>query len=387
MEDTYLVKNAGLVTPGAFWEHGWLLWQGQTIAALGWGEPPAFEDVEVIDGRGFTLLPGFIDIHVHGAVGYEAMDANPDGLWAMARFYAQHGVTGFLATTWADSRERILKALQTIAQVQGRMPGGATLLGAHLEGPYLNPAKCGAQNVQYIRPARREEALAFLDLGVIRLLALAPEFPENHWLIAECVRRGITVSAAHTAATYDQMKKAIEMGVSHATHTYNAMTGLHHRDPGVVGAVMEDGRVTCELIADNIHVHPAMMNLLWKVKGAEGVVLVTDAVRGAGMPEGEYQIDERVITVKDGAARLPNGTLAGSVLTLDRAVRNFGVATWTEVEQMWAATSLNAARAVGLTHRKGTLQIGKDADLVLLGKNANVYLTVAEGEIVYREGV
>ena len=187
------------------------------------------------------------------------MDASADALRTMAQFYAQHGVTSFLATTWTDSRPRIQAALEAIAAAQGRQPNGATLLGAHIEGPYLNPERCGAQSTTYIRRADRDEALAFLDTGVVRLMALAPEFPENHWLIRECVRRGITVSAAHTAATYEQMRAAVAMGLTQATHTGNAMTGLHHREPGTLGAVLTLPEINAELIADNIHVHPAVM--------------------------------------------------------------------------------------------------------------------------------
>ena len=181
--------------------------------------------LRTVDAQGNNLLPGFIDLHVHGAMGHEVMDASTSGLEEMARFYASHGVTSFLATTWTASRPSIMKALQLVKQMQGQIQGGATLLGAHLEGPYLNPARCGAQDVNFIRRAEKEEALEFLETGVIRLLALAPEYDENLWLIDECVRRGITVSAAHTAANYEQMQRAAAHGVMHLTHSFNAMQG------------------------------------------------------------------------------------------------------------------------------------------------------------------
>ncbi|HVU11328.1 MAG TPA: N-acetylglucosamine-6-phosphate deacetylase [Phototrophicaceae bacterium] len=384
MSTSLLFTDVELITPGTRIERGWLLTKDSQIAALGRGDAPENIDAEVINGAGKTLLPGFIDVHVHGGAGSEAMDATPDALRTMAQFYAQHGVTSFLATTWTDSRERIQAALETIAAAVGRQPNGATIIGAHVEGPYINPDRPGAQSPVHVRRAPRDEATAFLDLGVVRLMALAPEFPENHWLIRECVKRGITVSAAHTAANYQQMQEAVALGVTQATHTGNAMTGLHHREPGTLGAVLTLPEINAEVISDNIHVHPAVVNLIYLAKGANRVILITDAVRGAGMPDGQYPLDDRIVTIRDGSVRLPDGTLAGSTLTMDRALRNFIAATGQPLANVWQASSLNAARSAGVSGRKGSLEIGKDADLVLVDANINVQMTVAEGEIVYR---
>ncbi len=375
--------NAQIMTPNGVIPHGWLLVRDGRIAAVGRGEAPAADNV--IDADGATLLPGFVDVHVHGGANFEAMDATPEALNTMSAFYARHGVTSFLATTWTDSRERIQAALETIASLKDTEMPGAALIGAHVEGPFLNPARCGAQSTTHIRRANRDEALAFLNTGCIRLMALAPEYPENHWLIRECVQRGIAVSSAHTAATYDEMCAAVELGLTQTTHTFNAMTGLHHREPGTLGAALTLPQLRCELIADNIHVHPAAMQLVWLAKGADRVILITDAVRGAGMPDGDYPIDDRVVTIKDGAARLPDGTLAGSTLTFEVAVRNFMAATGEPLERIWQATSLNAARNVGVSNRKGSLEIGKDADLILVDEHINVQLTMVEGRVVYRE--
>jgi len=380
-----LIVNAKIITPTAVYPRGWLLTDGKKISRIGGGDAPNFDGTRTIDAGGLNLIPGFVDVHVHGAMGHETMDANPDGLHTMARFYAQHGVTGFLPTTWTAPREQILSALEMIAEMLGPQPDGATILGAHLEGPYISVEKRGAQREQDVRRAHREEALSFLDIGVIRLLALAPEYQENHWLIAECVRRGVTVSVAHTTATYQQILDAAVLGLSHSTHTYNAMTGLSHREPGTLGAVMTLPDIYCELIADNIHVHPAAMQILYAAKGADRVVLITDAIRGAGLPDGEYQIDERTVVVKDGAVGLPDGTLAGSTLTMDRALRNFIAATGEPLEKVWPTSSLNALRSLRLSAQKGTLEVGKDADLVLVDDQINVHLTVAEGQIVYQK--
>ena len=384
MDKSILIKNAQLITPTDQLAQGWLLSRGHQISLIGSGEAPELNADQEIDAAGLTLLPGFIDVHVHGGVGHETMDGTPDAVRALARFYAQNGVTGFLATTWTDSRERIMAALEVVAELKGPQPNGANLLGVHLEGPYLNVSKRGAQNPIHFRTADREEALAFLDMNVIRLLSVAPEIEANQWLIGECVRRGITVSAAHTAATYDQMKQAVALGVTHATHTFNAMVGLNHRDPGTVGAVLTSPEVNCELIADNIHVHPAAMQILFAAKGPDHIILITDAVRGAGLGDGDYLMDERHVVVRNGEIRLDDGTLAGSALTLNRGLYNFMRATGQPLKAIWQTSSLNAARAIHLADRKGSLEIGKDADLVLVDDQINVKLTVVEGQVVYQ---
>jgi N-acetylglucosamine-6-phosphate deacetylase len=378
-----LITNAKIIQPTAVFQRGWLLTDGKIIRLIGKGDAPDFEGAQVFDARGLALLPGFVDVHVHGAAGHEVMDADPDGLRAMARYYARHGVTGFLPTTWTAQRDQIMPALEMVAGMVGAQPDGATILGAHLEGPFINAAKRGAQREQDVRRAGRDEALAYLDLNVLRLVVLAPEFEENRWLITECVRRGVTVSIAHSNASYDQVVDAERLGLSHSTHTFNAMNGLGHREPGAVGAIMTLSDIYAELIADNIHVHPAAMQALYKAKGADRVVLISDAIRGAGMPEGEYKIDERTIVIRDGAVRLPDGTLAGSTLTMDRALRNFMQATGEPLEKIWQTSSLNALRSIRLSAHKGSIEVGKDADLVLVDADINVSLTVAEGEVVY----
>jgi N-acetylglucosamine-6-phosphate deacetylase len=379
---TLWIRNARLMTPDGVVEGDLLARNGQ-IAALGGVDAPA-DALEVDAGDGW-LLPGFIDVHAHGSVGREAMDADPEGLREIARFYAAHGVTGFLPTTWTAPHEDIMAALKNIGAVQREGTGGAAILGAHVEGPYLNPARCGAQDSRQIRRADRGEAMAILETGLIKLMALAPEYPENHWLIEACAQRGIAVSAAHTAATYADMQAAAALGLSQTTHTYNAMTGLHHREPGTLGAALTIDALTCELIADNVHVHPAAMNLLYRAKGPEKVILITDAVRGAGLADGtSYDQDGRPVVVRDGAAYLPGDTLAGSTLTMDRALRNFIAATGAPLETVWPATSRNAARQLGLAARKGALAPGMDADLVLLDTDLNPRLTVVGGEVVYQ---
>jgi N-acetylglucosamine-6-phosphate deacetylase len=364
---------------------GWLLARAGIIAAYGAGAPPDTPADTIIDATHLTLLPGLVDVHVHGANGSDTMDASIDALHTMAQFYARHGVTAFLATTWTDSQDRITAALTAVKKYMAvpPTPKGATLLGVHLEGPYINRDKGGAQNLELIRRADRDEVLIWLELGIIRLISLAPEFPENHWLIRECIKRGITVSIAHTNATYQQARQAFDMGINHATHTYNAMTGLHHRDPGVLGAVLTTPTVRGELIADNIHVHPAAIKLLWEVKRPHQVILISDAIRAAGKPDGDYPVDNRTVFVRDGVARLADGTLAGSTLTLNRGVYNFMQATGEPLVNVWQTASLNPAQALHVAHRKGSLEIGKDADMILVDDRIQVHKTIIGGEVVF----
>jgi N-acetylglucosamine-6-phosphate deacetylase len=385
MNPAILLHNARLITPTAMIDRGWLLLRDGKIALIGRGDAPDISDAMPIDAERQTALPGFIDLHAHGGDGHECMDATPDALRGIAQFYARHGVTSFLATTWTAPSENIHAALANIAAMQGQQPNGATIIGAHLEGPYLNPKRCGAQDPRQIRRADRNEALAFLDYEVIRLVALAPEYEENEWLIQESVRRGITVSAAHTDATYEDMTHAVELGLTQTTHTYNAMTGLHHRQPGTLGAAMALPEISCELISDNIHVHPVSQKILLIVKGVDRIILITDAVRGAGLAESAvYEQDGRKITARDGAMYLPDGTLAGSGLTMNRALHNLMQASRKSVDELWQTSSLNAARSLHMAHCKGSLEVGKDADVILVDQSINVDLTIAEGRIVYR---
>lgn len=379
-----LIKNARIITPTLTYERGWLLCEEGIIKALAPYNPPNFENVDVMNAEGLTLLPGFIDIHTHGGNGYDTMDGSVRSLEAMAQYYASHGVTSFLATTWSDTTENTLMALTAIHEALGSQAYGATLLGAHLEGPYLNPDKCGAQNIDYIRRAQPKEALQFLEIGVIKLLALAPEFKENHWLITECIKRGITVSVAHSGANYQDMRFAVTLGLSHATHTYNAMTNLHHREPGVVGSVLSIDNIRCELIADLIHVHPAAIKILWRSKGADKVILVTDSVKVAGLPDGQYEFSHQQVEMVEGAVRLQNGSLAGSTLRMNRALYNFMQATGESLEKVWQTTSWNPARAINISDRKGSITIGKDADLILVDEEINIYMTMVEGRIAYQ---
>ena len=385
-EQRLLFTNARIFSPTGAWEVGWLMTEGPRIKLMAPGHAPEFGPgyvTQIIDATHLSLLPGFIDIHAHGAVGVDTMDASPEGLREVARYYARHGVTAYLPTTWTASRDAIRTALHAIRETKGRVSGGATIVGAHLEGPYLNRGNAGAQDPEFIRVAERDEALEFLDTGVIRVVTLAPEHDEHLWLVTECCRRGIVASAGHTSCDYDLMAEAAVRGLRHVTHSFNAMGYLNHRQPGTLGAALGLAGISCELIADNIHVHPVVMKILVDAKGPGRVILITDAVRWAGSEDGIYQMDHRDVVVKDGAVRLASGALAGSMLTMNRALQNITRATGRDLAELWPMSSLNAARAIGVSDVKGSLEVGKHADLVLLDDDFGVYMTVAEGDIVY----
>jgi len=386
MPKPLLFRNARIVAPTVTYERGWLLVRDGKITAYAPYNAPAIDDVNIINSEGLTLLPGFIDVHAHGGNGFDVMDGASESLVGIAQYYARSGVTSFLPTTWTDTRENTVKALTAIKELQGEQIIGATVLGAHLEGPFLNADRCGAQHSDLIRRAGTSEGNQYLDLDVIRLLAIAPEFKQNQWLITEAVKRGITVSVAHSSAKYDDIRFATTLGLSHATHMYNAMSPLHHREPGIVGAVLSSDSITCELIADLVHIHPAALDIVWRAKGKDHVVLITDSVKLAGMSDGDYRFSHQDVEMSDGTVRIrETGTLAGTTLRMNDAVRNFMTATNEPIENVWQTASWNPARVAKVSDRKGSITIGKDADLILVDDNMNVYLTVIDGRIVYQQ--
>jgi N-acetylglucosamine-6-phosphate deacetylase len=367
---------------------------GTTIASVdfaGVKPDPAHQDrAAVLDAGGCALLPGFIDVHVHGAAGADTMDADPAALAQMARFFSRHGVTAFLATTMTAGPAPTLAAVQAVAAAGERPhPNGAAILGVHLEGPYISPRFPGAQAVSSIRPPNLVEFNTLCAAGPVRMITLAPEMPGALELVRRARHEGIVVVAGHTAATYAECEAGIAAGVNQATHTYNAMSGLHHREPGTLGSVLSNDRVFAQLIADNVHVHPAAMKILARCKSITRTMLITDAIRAVGLPAGQYDLGGQTVTVTSGAGgqpgecRLADGTLAGSVLTLERGLLNFGAAAGLSLAETWPAASLTPAMALGLEQRRGKLATGYLADLVLLDEAGEVAATVNQGRVVY----
>jgi N-acetylglucosamine-6-phosphate deacetylase len=366
-------------------ENGWLLVEEDRIAAIDRGDPfiEPVREVKKIDCMGFNLLPGLIDMHVHGGMGFEAMDASPEGLLVMSRYFASHGVTTFLAATWTASRSAILNALVCIKDWMGPQEGGATLAGAYLEGPYLNPIRAGAQPDSFIRKAEREEALAFLNPAVVKVAAFAPEIPENLWLIEACAERGIVPALGHSDATYELAEEAARRGARLVTHCFNGMSPLRQRAPGLAGAALAIPELTCELIADRVHVHPGAIKVLERSKGAEGIILITDAIRSSGMPDGEFLLEGKRIIVRDSIARNVDGSLCGSMLTLEKDLKNLVEITGKSLDSLWMTSSRNAASILGIADHTGSLAVGMDADLVVLDENFDAMLTVVRGRVVH----
>jgi len=336
-----------------------------------------------LDATGCVVLPGFVDVHVHGGDGRDTMDADVEGLATMSAFFAEHGVADYMPTTMTSPHGDILAAVRAVAQAYDRNLGGARILGVHLEGPYISPAYPGAQPPDAIREPNLEEFNELTGAGPVRMITLAGEQPGAIELIKEARAQDVTVVVGHTNATYDQCMAAFEAGASQATHTYNAMTGLHHRRPGTLGAVLSTDDVYAELIADNIHVHPAAMNILARCKGPEHTVLITDAIRATGMAEGEYDLGGQTVTMRDGQCRLADGTLAGSVLTMEVALKNFMAASGWPLGKAWPTTSRTPAESVGLGDELGSIRAGYLADLVLLDRDLNVVATIVGGEVAY----
>lgn len=344
------------------------------------------EPVERIDGRDGWLLPGFIDLHVHGGYGGDFMNADRASYDRISKFHASQGTTGMLATTMTASKEAIEAVLEAVWQYRnGQMPYAA-LLGVHLEGPFISERWPGAQNPAYIcdpQPAWLQQwSQAYPQL--IRLLTLAPEKSGAAETIAWLASEGIVAAAGHTDARYDDMLAAADAGLTHAVHTCNAMRGLHHREPGTLGAVLTDDRIYAEIIADGEHVHPAVIRLLLKSKPLDKVVLVTDAIEAAGMPDGDYELGGLPVVVRNGTARLREGNaLAGSSLSMIRAVRYMLEHTDLSISEVSRMASGNPARELGLYGVTGSIAAGKQADLVWADASLNVKRTWVGGRTVF----
>ena len=342
-------------------------------------------DIEIIDAQGGYVLPGLIDIHIHGYQGEDASDGSFAGLRKMAAGIAKGGVTSFLPTTMTVSYEQLENAFAAIARAMEESAAenwfGARVLGAHAEGPFINPAKKGAQNEIHIRPGDAEFLKKHAD--VIRLVTIAPEMPGNLECIREMAETGMAISMGHTTATYQQAKAGFDAGIRHATHLFNAMSPLTQREPGAVGAALTDDRVSCEVIADGFHVNSALFSMVAKQKG-DKMVIITDCLRSGGLEDGEYELGGQKIFVKGIECRLEDGTIAGSMLTMNRGVKNVWDATGLPLSDVVNMASLNPATVIGMQDKKGTLTPGSDADITVVNEDFDVLCTIVEGRTVYR---
>ncbi len=377
------IVNGKIIVENKILEDKVLLFEEKIVNILDKENVNLNEDVEIIDVKELYVSPGFIDVHIHGSGGKDIMDGDLDAIKVISSTIAKRGVTSFLPTTMTMDKEEIYKALDVIKQAMGMKLCGAKVLGAHLEGPFINPKYKGAQKEDFIQNPSFDFIKGYED--VIKIITLAPEKDENFKFLKDIKENtNIVLSIGHSDATYEQAMESIDNGISRATHTFNAMTPLHHRKPGIVGAIMNTD-IYCELIADNIHVHKGAINALTKVKGKDKIILITDSMRAGCMKNGMWELGggQKVI-VKNGSARLEDNTLAGSILTLDNAVKNMKNNIEASLCEVISMVTINPAKDINIYDKKGSLEKGKDADIVIFDKDINISMTIAEGDIVYK---
>lgn len=379
------IVNGRIVTPAVVVEGKALLYDEKIRGIVTPGEVPA--DAEILDAENHYVIPGLVDMHIHGYLGEDASDGSYEGLKIMAEGVAKNGVTAFLPTTMTVSYDALRKAFAQIRRGMAESRTGdwmgAAIVGANAEGPFINVSRKGAQAGEHVRPGDAAFLKGYQD--VIRVFTIAPEVEGNLDCIREMARdTGMLISMGHTAANFDQARAGIEAGVRHVTHLFNAQTGLMHRDPGVVGAALLDKRVSCELIADTFHIHKGLFELVASIKGDQ-LVLITDCTRAGGLADGEYTLGGQPIFVKGIECRLADGTIAGSVLKLNEAVRNMLANTDLTVSQAVGMASLNPARRIGLGDVKGSIEAGKDADLAIADEGFDIHCTILGGRTIYRK--
>ncbi|MBC7329647.1 N-acetylglucosamine-6-phosphate deacetylase [bacterium] len=371
------LRNGEIYTPEEVIKGNILIEDGK-IKEIGDLNPPM--GAEVIDLGGKIVAPGFIDVHTHGLGGYDAMDGR-SAIEEISALLPRYGVVGFLPTGVASSHQKLIDFLKDVREARRR---GAKILGAHLESPYISMDKRGAQPPEAIRPVDMREIEELIEAGV-KMVTIAPEVEGALKAIKRLKEAGVIVSLGHSNASWEEALKGINAGISKATHTFNAMPSLHHRNPGCVGLMLVDERIACEVIADFIHLHPIIVKLIIKAKGKDKVILITDSASYAGLPDGEYKwMDGRIVVKREGRIAFKDApdVLAGSTLTLDQAVRNVASLGFPlkEVIQM---ASLNPAREAGL-EGMGRIRVGGNADLVVLDSSLQVQITIINGEIIYK---
>jgi N-acetylglucosamine-6-phosphate deacetylase len=382
--------DAGLLLRGAHLEVDGppvsILAREGRITAVGAGadEASGLRGVRTLDADGLLLAPGFIDLQANGAGGVD-LTSDPAGIWAVGETLTRYGVTSFLPTVVTAPRE-VVDAARAV-MLAGPPDGytGATALGLHIEGPFLSPERRGVHDPAHLALPDRERTAAWSPAGGVRLVTLAPELPGATALIRELADRGVVVSVGHSAASLEEAACGIDAGARYATHLFNGMRPLDHREPGLITALLLDERVTVGVIPDGIHVHPELLRLVWRLVGPDRFSVVTDAIAALGMPPGRYVLGGRTVEVDEGRAQL-DGRLAGSVLSLDTAVRNIAAFTGCPVAEAIGTVTHVPARLLGITGERGSLSVGGVADLVLLTGELSVAGTIVRGMVVHGLG-
>jgi N-acetylglucosamine-6-phosphate deacetylase len=394
MKAAKAIMAGTIFTPAEEIRNGVILLEGHRIAKVGPREQVKIpQGAAVIDYQDRTVVPGFIDIHIHGAVGYDLMEGTPEAVAAVGKYLARHGTTSYAATTVAASLDRTLNAAKGLGEIIRASNGshlvpdkisGAQPACIHLEGPFLNVKRRGAHPASQIQKPSTELLAKFLDAadGTARILTLAPEL-EGALTVLEFARsKGLKVGIGHSNATFEEAESAIEAGATHAVHCFNAMRPFAHRDAGIIGAVLTDDRISAELICDGIHVEPAVIRLLVRSKGIERLILVSDSLSGAGMPDGNYRLGNFMVHVAGGVCRTVEGNLAGSTIMLDAALRNLAAYTGLSYRQCLPSVTSNPARILGLENQKGVIAPRADADLAVLDQQFYVTQTYVRGRPV-----
>ena len=376
------IHHATIISPAGSIEDGTVLVADGRIIAVGGPELEVSPTAAARDTAGLILSPGFIDLQVNGGFGLD-FTADPTTIWDVAAKLPRYGVTGFLPTVITSPPETVRQAQAVLRAGPPAGWVGARPLGLHLEGPFLNPGKKGAHNPAYLRLPTPEDVVAWsVDEGV-RLVTLAPELPNAPEVITALAGRGVVVSAGHSLATVDEAAAGFDAGARYATHLFNAMPTLHHREPGLVAAALADPRVTVGLIPDGLHVHPVLVALVWRLLGPDRLNLVTDAMAAMGMSPGDYLLGNFSVTVDESSARLPDGTLAGCILSLDAILRAFIAFTGASLANTLATVTATPARLLGLGDELGGIAPGMAADLTLMTPDLRIVETFVSGQSVY----
>lgn len=375
-----LLKNCNIIFLDKI-EKGSLLIENGIIKEI---NPSETNDSNSIDCNGLYVSPGFVDVHIHGAGGYDTMDGTFEAINEISKTICKYGTTSFTPTTMTMSTNDILKSMTSIKKAKLEGTDGAIVLGAHLEGPFISPSAIGAQNPNFLIAPSFENFKSMTGdaMDSVVSITMAPEVAGAKELASQLTDMGIRCSIGHTKATYEEAIEGIKCGFCHSTHLFNAMTGFTHREPGVVGATFESD-ITTETISDGIHISYPSLRIAYKQKGIDKTLLVTDAMCACGMPDGTYALGGQPVIVKNGTARLENGALAGSVLTLNKAVKNILDNSEYKLYEIIKMASYNGAKFCKVDDKKGQIKENFDADLVIFDENIDVKMTIVGGKIVY----
>ena len=390
MDNALVVKHAKVYTENEIIDHGSVVIVNDKIQAIYHQDdlPRDYaQDVTIINGAGKSLIPGFIDGHIHGANGADVMDATEAALDKIAEVLPKEGTTSFLATTITRPKQEIEAALANVANYPNK-PGYAEVIGIHLEGPFIEKSKAGAQPIEHILPPDIDLFQQWQKVAgeKIKTITMAPEHDPNGTLIQYVSQSGVNVSAGHTKSGFADIKKAAKHGVAQLTHLCNAMTGIHHRDIGAVGAAFQLTELRAELIADGIHLSPEMMQIVYNNIGSERLILITDAMRAKCLQAGNYELGGQPVTVSKTRALLESGTLAGSILKMNDGARNMLKLSHVEIGNIIEMASVNPAKQIGMYDKKGSITVGKDADLLLVDDDLSIGYTICRGRVAYKGG-